>query len=64
METNYRIDLLIEDVLMIELKRVAELTPVHEAQLLTCLKLAKKPVGLLINFNTDLLKNGILRRVI
>ncbi len=63
LNAGYRIDLLVEDLVIVELKSVESLTSVHEAQLITYLKLAKKPVGLLINFNTDLLKNGILRRV-
>ena len=46
-----------------ELKAVENILPVHEAQLITYLKLSNKPVGLLINFNVPLLKDGILRRV-
>jgi GxxExxY protein len=56
----YRIDLLVEDFLIVELKVVESVTAVHEAQLLTYMKLAKKPVGLIINCNTGLLKNGIV----
>jgi GxxExxY protein len=48
----------------VELKAVEQLLPVHEAQLLTYLHLARKPVGLIINFNVPLLKDGIRRRVI
>ncbi|NIO80075.1 MAG: GxxExxY protein [Candidatus Aminicenantes bacterium] len=60
---NYKIDLLIENRLIVELKSVGELLPIHEAQLLTYMKLAKIKTGLLINFNETLLKNGIKRFV-
>jgi GxxExxY protein len=60
-EVGYRIDLLVEDRLVIELKSVDELAPIHKAQLLSYLKLSGKKIGLLINFNVDLLKNGITR---
>lgn len=63
-EATYRIDLLVEGAVVVELKSVKEVSPIHEAQLLTYMKLAKKRVGLLINFNTELLKNGVTRRVI
>ncbi|MCB0333997.1 MAG: GxxExxY protein, partial [Bdellovibrionales bacterium] len=62
-KTGYRIDLLVESEVIIELKVVAHLLPLHKAQLLTYLKLAKKPVGLLINFNSKLIKEGIIRLV-
>ena len=61
LECGYRIDLLIENVVVIELKSVEVFNPVHEAQILTYMKLAKKSIGLLINFNTLLLKSGIKR---
>ena len=64
LDCSYRIDLLIENQLIVELKSVTELLPVHEAQLLTYMKLAKIKTGLLINFNEALLKNGIKRFVI
>lgn len=60
---GYRIDFLVQNDLIIELKAVGELLPVHHAQLLTYLKLENKPLGLLINFNEPVLKNGI-RRVV
>jgi GxxExxY protein len=63
-EAAYRIDLLVEKSVVVELKSVDEVTPVHEAQLITYLKLANKKVGLLINFNVELLKNGITRRIV
>ena len=64
LKTNYRLDLLVENKIVVELKSVEKLTPVHEAQLITYLKLSGYRVGLLINFNEKLLKNGIKRRII
>jgi GxxExxY protein len=58
---GYRIDLLVEDKIVIELKTVESFTDVHFAQTLTYLKLGEYPLGLLINFHTKLLKNGIKR---
>lgn len=58
---GYRIDLLVENKLVVELKSVEALTPVHLAQILTYMKLGGFKLGLLINFNVDLLKNGIKR---
>ena len=63
LDIGYRADLLVEDILIVELKSVSQLMPVHRAQLLTYLKLAKKEVGLLLNFNTAHLKEGIVRMV-
>ncbi len=60
----YRIDLLIENMLIVELKSVEKVLPIHQAQLMTYMKLANIPTGLLINFNTKLLKNGIKRVVL
>ena len=60
----YRIDLLIENALIVELKAVEKVLPIHQAQLMTYMKLANIPTGLLINFNTKLLKNGIKRVVL
>ena len=59
----YRIDLLVEDAVIVELKAIEKTTSVHEAQVLTYLKLSRKRVGLLINFNVRLLKDGIKRLV-
>ena len=56
-------DLLVEDSVIVELKAVNKITPVHEAQLLSYLKLSGKRLGLLINFNVTLLKDGITRRI-
>jgi GxxExxY protein len=61
LECGYRIDILVENTVIIELKAVDCINPVHEAQILTYMKFAKKPIGLLINFNVKLLKNGIKR---
>ncbi len=61
---GYRIDLLIENKLIVELKSVDEIHPIHEAQLLTYMKLAKIKIGLLMNFNEKMLKDGIKRFVL
>jgi GxxExxY protein len=58
---GYRMDILVENTVIIELKTVDAFHPVHEAQILTYLKFAHKSIGLLINFNVTLLKNGIKR---
>ena len=63
LECGYRLDFLIEDCLIFEVKAVAELLPIHEAQLLTYLKLTQKRLGLLVNFNVPILKQGIKRLV-
>ena len=62
-DEGYRLDILVEDAIVIELKSVEQVMEVHKKQLLTYLKLTKKPLGLLINFNEKLLKNGITRIV-
>ena len=64
LKTKYRLDLLVEDKVIVELKSVEKLTPVHEAQLITYLKLTGYRVGFLINFNEKLLTNGIIRRIV
>jgi len=61
---SYKLDFLVEDRIMVELKSVEELAPIHESQLLTHVRLCHKRVGLLVNFNVKLLKDGIMRRVI
>jgi GxxExxY protein len=61
LDAGYRIDLLVEGSVVVELKAVQRLEPIHEAQLLSYLKLTGCPLGLLINFNTVLLKHGIRR---
>ena len=61
MELGFRADLLIENKLIVELKSIALLAPVHYKQVLTYLKLSGSKLGLLINFNEELIKNGIKR---
>jgi len=63
MDIGYRLDLLVQDQVIVELKSVDKLLPIHEAQLLSYLKLSQKKVGLLINFNVTHLKKGIKRFV-
>jgi GxxExxY protein len=60
-EVGYRLDLLVEDLIIIELKAVEQLAPIHQAQLLTYLKLSSKQLGFLVNFNVPLIKDGIRR---
>jgi GxxExxY protein len=62
--TSYRLDFLIEDQLVLEIKAVDRLEDIHEAQLLTYLRLSGRKTGLLLNFNDRYLKNGILRRIL
>jgi GxxExxY protein len=62
-DAGYRIDLLIEDRVIVELKAVEKIVPIHKAQLLSYLKLSKIRVGLLLNFNVLHLKDGITRVV-
>jgi GxxExxY protein len=59
LDCGYRLDLIVADSVVVELKSVEKLLPVHEAQILTYLKLSGMRLGLLINFNESLLKNGI-----
>jgi GxxExxY protein len=63
LDAGYKLDLLVEDLVIVELKAVDGLNRVHEAQLLTYLKMSNKRVGLLINFNVLHLKDGIKRLV-
>jgi len=64
LDCGYRIDILVEDTLVLELKSVDEVKGIHEAQLLTYMKLAGVKTGLLINFNVTKLKNGLKRFVL
>ncbi len=59
----YRLDLLVAQTVVVEIKTVSQLLPIHDAQLLTYLKLGRYPVGLLLNFNVPLLVDGIKRMV-
>ena len=63
LDAGYRLDLLVEDMVIIELKSVERLAPIHTAQLLTYMKLSSKKVGLLLNFNVVQMKDGIKRMV-
>ena len=63
LEAGYRADMLVNNVVLVELKSVDALSAIHTAQMLTYLKLSGKPVGLLINFNVPVLKDGVKRIV-
>jgi GxxExxY protein len=62
-ELGYRVDILVQDAVIVEVKAINSILPIHEAQLLTYLRLARKRVGLLINFNVEHLKQGVCRKV-
>lgn len=64
LDCGYRLDFVVASLVVLELKAVIELHPIHEAQLLTYLRLSKHKLGLIINFNEPLLKDGIRRRVL
>jgi GxxExxY protein len=64
LDVGYKMDLVVEDTVVVELKAVEALAPIHQAQLLSYLKLSGKPIGLLINFHSLHLKDGIKRFVI
>jgi len=64
LDCGYRMDLVVDDQLVVELKTVEKILPIHEAQLLTYLRLSGIRTGLLLNFNTAVLKNGIKRMVL
>lgn len=63
LDCGYRLDLVVEDVVIVEIKAVEHLLPVHSAQILSYLRLSHRNVGLLINFHVTLLKNGVKRIV-
>lgn len=63
-DIGYRIDLLVDDLVVVEVKAVEQLAAVHEAQLLTYLRLSGRRLGYLINFNVPVLKQGIRRKVL
>ena len=63
-EPGLRMDMLVDDIVVVEVKAVEALSSLHEAQLLTYLKLSARPLGLLINFNVTLLKHGLRRLVL
>ena len=62
-DEGYRLDLLVENQVIVEIKSVEEISAVHKKQVLTYLKLTNKPLGLLLNFNSALMKHGITRLV-
>lgn len=64
LECGYRIDLLVDNQVVVELKSVDAINPVHEAQILTYMKFAKKKIGLLLNFNVLRLKDGLKRYIL
>ncbi|WP_317900156.1 GxxExxY protein [Aurantibacillus circumpalustris] len=63
LDKDFILDILVNNVLILEIKSIEDLQPIHEAQLMTYLKLSNKKLGLLINFNVELLKDGIRRRI-
>ncbi len=64
LDCSYRIDLLVEQSVVVEIKSLSSIEPIHEAQLLTYLRMGGWKLGLLINFNVPALKNGICRRIL
>jgi len=62
-DCTYKLDLLVEGIVILEIKAVAAILAVHQAQLLTYLKLTGKPLGLLLNFNVPVMKDGIVRMI-
>jgi len=64
LDAGYKLDLLVEDTVVVELKAIEALAPIHQAQIISYLKLARKPIGLLINFHSLHLKDGIKRFVV
>jgi len=64
LDCGYRLDLLVENTVVVEIKAVSAIEPIHEAQLLTYLRIGGWKIGLLINFNVPVLKTGIRRRIL
>jgi GxxExxY protein len=64
LDCGYKLDLLVDDTVILELKCVDRISSVHEAQLLTYMKLLNKPVGFIINFNVPVMRAGIVRKVL
>ncbi len=64
LDCGYRLDTVVQDSVVVELKSVEHILPIHQAQLLTYLRLSGKRIGLIINFNVAVLKNGIARRIL
>ena len=63
LEVGYRVDMVVSDLVIVEIKSVDTVIPVHESQLLTYLKLSNKEIGLLLNFNVPKLADGITRKI-
>lgn len=61
---KFRLDLVVEDKVIVELKNVTAILPIHEAQILTYMKITEKKVGLILNFNAPLMKDGIKRMIL
>jgi GxxExxY protein len=61
LEGNFQLDVIVEEMLVLEIKAVHQVHPLHQAQLMTYLRLGGAPLGLLLNFNTALMKDGIIR---
>ena len=64
LDCGYRLDLVVADSVILELKSIERVLPIHEAQLLTYMRLLSKSVGFIINFNVPVLRNGIVRKVL
>ncbi|HEY2392939.1 MAG TPA: GxxExxY protein [Candidatus Angelobacter sp.] len=64
LDCGYRLDLIVADTVILELKSIDRVLPIHEAQLLTYMRLLSKSVGFIINFNVPVLRNGIIRKVL
>jgi GxxExxY protein len=64
LDCGYKLDVVVEEHVVLELKSIEQILPIHHAQLLTYLRLSGKRIGLLMNFNVAVLKNGIVRRVL
>jgi GxxExxY protein len=64
LECGYRVDVVVDSTVVVEVKSVADIDPIHEAQMLTYMKLGGWKLGLLINFNVTMLKTGIRRRIL
>lgn len=64
LDCGYKMDFVVDNKIVIELKSIEKILPIHEAQLLTYLRLSRLRVGLLINFNVRMLRHGIIRRIL
>jgi GxxExxY protein len=64
LDCGYQLDIIVEETVILELKSVERIAAIHEAQLLTYMKLLNKPVGFIVNFNVAVLKAGIIRKVL